>query len=674
MIEKAGAPWLSAAEAAELLHVTEGTLREKVYKGEFAYRYVSGSGQGGKALQISLHSLPVNAQIKYYERLAPSRPKEIGAGLDALSGSDRGKALEKKAALDAWKQFLAGNKAKGNTHKLNLAFVAEWNKTHKKRICESTLYRWEEQYRTGGVAALGPRYGDRKPPESKITDRLRDEFLALYLDQNQPTVAWCYEKLKSKANNEGWPEAGGFPCLKTFQRLAAKIPYPVAVLFREGEKAYEDKCEPSILRDYSSIKPNDIWVADHHQFDVAVLGPDGKVCFPWVSAWMDVRSRRLLGWHISLNPNTDTVLLSFHHAVEHRNYNLPYNILVDNGKDYRALDIAGGRTKVRVTLDPARITPIMSLLEIGATYTEPYNAKAKPIERLFRTVKEQYSRLFVSYRGGNVLERPERLQDVLKKPEGLITLDEFKKLFADWADAVYNENPHSGQGMDGRCPREVYDSLLATVRRASPEALLLTLMRTTKALTVRRHGIWYFDRWFRSDQLMMHQGEKVHARYHPDQIGILHIYDLRDKYLCRVESHDLVAWGATSEDHRAAEAEKKRLRKQTEQYYAGRSAVAAEPDHVKRVINRRKAELQRQPKNEPQPQSQVIEPVRIGLQPPKKERISAHAEAAASGNLIDIAALNRAKEEQQKAAKEAERLRQEEQERLILTRINAKAR
>lgn len=38
------------------------------------------------------------------------------------------------------------------------------------------------------------------------------------------------------------------------------------------------------------------------------------------------------------------------------------------------------------------------------------NAKAKIIERRFRDVKDRLSRLFPTYTGGNVVERPERLK------------------------------------------------------------------------------------------------------------------------------------------------------------------------------------------------------------------------------------------------------------------------
>ncbi len=45
------------------------------------------------------------------------------------------------------------------------------------------------------------------------------------------------------------------------------------------------------------------------------------------------------------------------------------------------------------------------------------NAKAKIIERRFRDIKDHLSRLFETYTGGNVVEKPEKLKGVLKNGE-----------------------------------------------------------------------------------------------------------------------------------------------------------------------------------------------------------------------------------------------------------------
>ena len=58
---------------------------------------------------------------------------------------------------------------------------------------------------------------------------------------------------------------------------------------------------------------------------------------------------------------------------------------------------------------------VFKRLGINMTNAIVRNAKAKIIERRFRDVKDSLSRLFNTYTGGNVVEKPERLKTVLKK-------------------------------------------------------------------------------------------------------------------------------------------------------------------------------------------------------------------------------------------------------------------
>ena len=48
-------------------------------------------------------------------------------------------------------------------------------------------------------------------------------------------------------------------------------------------------------------------------------------------------------------------------------------------------------------------------LNVKVHFALPYNAQTKPIERDFLKIKELLSKHCVGYRGGNVVERPEKL-------------------------------------------------------------------------------------------------------------------------------------------------------------------------------------------------------------------------------------------------------------------------
>jgi hypothetical protein len=93
-------------------------------------------------------------------------------------------------------------------------------------------------------------------------------------------------------------------------------------------------------------------------------------------------------------------------------------------------------------------------LEIITHYALPYNAKAKPIERFFRTFEEQLGKLWQSYCGNNPNNRPRRLKNLNR--DQYHTFEEWKEIHDMYIDKNYNMAPHVGNGMDSKSPYEVY--------------------------------------------------------------------------------------------------------------------------------------------------------------------------------------------------------------------------
>ena len=61
-----------------------------------------------------------------------------------------------------------------------------------------------------------------------------------------------------------------------------------------------------------------------------------------------------------------------------------------------------------------KLPSILDDLGIEFRTALPRNARGKGIERAFYTVKEHFSKLFESYTGGTILERPDRLKKMVK--------------------------------------------------------------------------------------------------------------------------------------------------------------------------------------------------------------------------------------------------------------------
>ena len=146
------------------------------------------------------------------------------------------------------------------------------------------------------------------------------------------------------------------------------------------------------------------------------------------------------------------------------------------------------------------------------------NAKAKIIERRFEDIKNQLSRLFETYTGGNVLEKPEKLKGVLKNGEipmdsTLITVVE------QLLEGYFNEAPYGGAvAADHGKPRiQVYQEQLYKKRIAPADELALMLMRSSRPQKVTRRGVHLdiagerIDYWNDDTADLDHQNELWHA-------------------------------------------------------------------------------------------------------------------------------------------------------------------
>lgn len=584
--------WLPASEGRILLGCTERIVRLLAAKHSWRTREERCNG--------GLRKLYARADVLAYMMAKGIRPPDPlgsadptpvlppappeGASPDPAdrtllnaTGKARKEAERRLLVVQAWQRW---RRAGGQTD----AFIEDLRARTGERIARPTLYRWEALYREHGLDGLVPSPRLRRREGPRVPEQVLAHFDTLYLDQQRRSARLCWEMTRE------WARGLGLPCPEydAFKRHVRRIPKHTLVLCRDGEKAYEDQCLPHLVRDYSTLASNEGWVSDHHQVDVAVRGPGGRPCFPWITVFQDLRSRMWVGWAVSVQPSSDTIFLAFRRAV--LRYGVPKFLLLDNGKDFRAFDFAGGKRTIHVSVDAGRVTALTTRLEIDIHWARPYNAKAKPIERSFLIVKEWFSKMWPSYRGGNVLEKPERLQGLLRRPDELPTLEEFEQAFGEWVEHVYNQAPCSGHGCDGLRRAEAFERYLGVQRWASEEDLVLACMRTTKPLTVRRNGIRLWDRDYLGECLYPHLGKQVFVRYDVLRPGRIYVFDLEDRYIGAVDRQDLMQWGATAEDMRAGERLKRQARKVTKAYQEELRAQAMEPDPLRRHLESKRQE------------------------------------------------------------------------------------
>ena len=547
-----------------------------------------------KVYQIPLESLPDELQQRWYQMQVEQMREENGIEEENRGGTDQFSA-EERLEIDFWLELvrkwqeyrnLAPKRSKGETDQKFLIWCSL--EYPDRTISMDILYRKWKAVRENNMAGLTDKRGKWRKGTSDIHETVWQAFLYYYLDEGQHTIQKCLEYTKMWIREKQPELYTDIPSYSSFYRkLNRDIPEGVKVLGREGHKAYNDRCAPYIRRIYEDIASNEWWIADNHTFDVIVVDKNGKQHRPYLTAFMDARSGILTGYYITYNPSSEATLIALRKGI--LEYGIPDNIYVDNGREFLTFDIGGlGHRRKKPKNGEERFEPpgVFKRLGINMTNAIVRNAKAKIIERRFRDVKDSLSRLFDTYTGGSVVEKPERLKGVLKKDE-IYSDDEFQEYVEAVIDYYFNLQPYHGAvpADHGKLKMDVFNEHLIKKRTATAEALNLMLMRSSRAQTVGRRGVHLdiaggrIDYW-NDDFVHLMLGKKVYFRYDPDNLSEVRIYDLEDRYIMTVpaDNEAVLSYNASREDVKAAMAKTRRLEKVAKEYIE--HAVLADCDKV----------------------------------------------------------------------------------------------
>lgn len=438
--------------------------------------------------------------------------------------------------------------------------------------------------------SLVPSYGKRaghlkvKPEEKLAIDNLilKGSFdgKRSNIAQNAIPVSVLYSIYMRQAQANGMTEIS----YSTFWRYYLAIPYITRVYYREGHRAFENKCLPSAIRGYDGIPANDWWSSDGHRLNVLARNPENDwVGRPTLVAWMDMGSRKIMGFDITETETKESVIGSFATSIRQNGYAIPANALLDNGKAYKNTQTTGrSRKRFYRFLGDAGEREIQGIFhQIGTRthFTDPYNAKSKPIERLWGTVDFYFSKLIPAYTGKNAMDKPEYFNDLQKRvkqtPEVLPTISELRDRFGEFVE-WYNARPHKGIGMGGRSPDEAYNETsdgLITINEQ-------TLQRETMyfaSKTIRTQGIKHADKWYRDGDGLytLHLREKVKVFYDPADLSGFEVYDLNGKYLFRAEMMEYASLSALAGAKSENEIREQRKLRQKVTKYAMEGAKAS---------------------------------------------------------------------------------------------------
>ena len=315
---------------------------------------------------------------------------------------------------------------------------------HSKNIM-TILYRKKRAFRDHGICGLVDLRGGHNKGSSIIPSVVWNTFLSFWLDQAQMPAAKCYEYTEWVIRDE-CPELLPLASYNTFVRhIKSDISLAIKTMGREGNKAFRDRCSPYIKRIYDNLESNDIWFGDNHTLDIESLDENGRLHRLHMSTFQDARSGIIVGFVLSDGNTGQTTLLSLRKSI--MNFGCCKTVYLDNGREYMVTDIAGlGHRQKKSTADRKNPPTVLQRLNVGLINAIVGNAQAKNVERAFRNVKDNFSRLFDSFVGGNVLEKPERLKLVLKGKQGHILTDkEVGKALEEYIYNVFNLAPYQGR-------------------------------------------------------------------------------------------------------------------------------------------------------------------------------------------------------------------------------------
>lgn len=424
-------------------------------------------------------------------------------------------------------------------------FIAETKRLQKEfmtahgiTLSRDIMYRKYKYFKAEDWAGLAEQRGGHNRGRNSIPKELGQAFCDLYLCDRELPVSDCWRFTKEWAMNNRPELLADMPSERTFRRYAETIPEAVVKFFRYSQKECVDECLPYIIRLYDDIEANDVWVADNHTFDFITRTNDGTANHRlYITGILDAKTGVLVGWNFTNTPSSESTVLALRHAI--MRCGIPKYFYVDNGREFLTHDIGGKGHRRRKSQENVTDPPtILEHLGVKMINAIPENGRAKPIERMFLTLKNTISRAVSTFTGGNIIERPESLRWQLK--HGYVPYDWQIKEKLDLLLDGYNASPYGGcepqfRGMS-RAEAWCKSIRRRTFKTCGESELNFLLLRSSRYQTVRENGVyvtvsgeklWYNTR----DDNWKYVGRKVYVRYDPADLEYVRVYDEEDRYI-----------------------------------------------------------------------------------------------------------------------------------------------
>jgi putative transposase len=313
---------------------------------------------------------------------------------------------------------------------------------------------------------------------------------------------------------------------------------------REGSKYVSERVIKSIRRDDSSLAVGEVWVADGHTLSFDIINPQtGRAQRMTMIMVMDWASRYPVGASLAFTEDSQHILTAFRNGFINASQIadndrqtmavLPQYVYLDNGKAFRSKLFHEQWEDHDLNKELGGIFP---RLDIGVRFAESYNAKAKIIERFFKTFQEQFERFISTFRGASVADKPAHYGRNEKWAKKLYTgkpptIEETMQMINFYVRKCYGETPHGS--LQHRTPYEVFSAARIAENRQIEISRLNFMMMAMERKNIRNEGIrlnklLYWDR-----KLVDHVGQPCIIRYDYSDARWIVVYDKNDTFICQ---------------------------------------------------------------------------------------------------------------------------------------------
>ncbi|MDO8607042.1 MAG: DDE-type integrase/transposase/recombinase [Phaeospirillum sp.] len=430
-------------------------------------------------------------------------------------------------------------------------------------VPRATLYRWIKRYEgRRRLTDLAPSRRGRKMPkrlspevEAIITSVIDGKYLSTQKANGEEVILEVHRRCRAVNLSK--------PCAETVRARLRAIDPKEKVLRREGKKAAHDKFGAVKGNFPGADAPLSVVQIDHTLLDIMVLDEEMRLPIgrPWLTLAIDVFSRMVVGYHISLdNPGAFAVGLCLCHGMLDKAAELerlgvkgewpvwgkPRMIHSDNGKDFRSY-------LIQDTLDEHDIR-----YEFRPPKTPHYGGH---IERLAGTLARKVHAL-----PGATFSNPKQRGEYKSEAKAQMTLRDLRPWLLNLIVGVYHNKVHSGIG----CPplARWNDGIMGTDRFRgiglpepipNPRRLRLDFLpfieRTVQPEGIVWDKIWYRDpllsQWVRADEGRRRRKFKV--RRDPTDISKLYFLDPRLSDYVEIPYRDIGRPSISLWEYRAVE-------------------------------------------------------------------------------------------------------------------------